>query len=204
MAYRATASTEQRRQQVHADILKAGKALVSAQGFGALSISAVAARAGIATGTLYRYFPSKTALCVAIFQHATGHEIQQVSAAAQISGTATAKLRHALVTFAERALQNPALAYALIAEPVDAALDQARLDYRAAWADSFASLIKRGIRAGEFHSQPERLCAAAMVGAMAEALIIPGFTPLTPRQRQRQIDHVVDFCLRAVSKTSGD
>ena len=33
MAYRATANTEQRKQQVHASILKAGKALVSDAGF---------------------------------------------------------------------------------------------------------------------------------------------------------------------------
>ena len=87
MAYRATANTEQRKQEVHAAILKAGKTLVSEQGFRALSISAVAERAGIAAGTLYRYFDSKTALCVAIFAHATEREIQQTLAAV-LSGDA--------------------------------------------------------------------------------------------------------------------
>ncbi|HVK99556.1 MAG TPA: TetR/AcrR family transcriptional regulator, partial [Dongiaceae bacterium] len=198
MAYRATAQTEQRKQQVHADILKAGKALVSEAGFRALSMAAVAERAGIATGTLYRYFASKTDLCVAIFSHATEHEIQQVKAAARDGTNVTERLRNALITFAQRALQNPALAYALIAEPAEPELDQARLDYRAAWADSFATLIREGVRKGEFQPQPERLSAAAMVGAMAEALITPAMTQSSTTQRQRQIQQVVQFCLRAV------
>lgn len=204
MAYRATANTEQRKQQVHAAILKAGKALVSEQGFRALSINAVAERAGIAAGTLYRYFESKTALCVAIFQHATEREIQQTLAAAQTGRTTTERLRNALTTFAERALQNPALAYALIAEPVEPELDQARLDYRAAWADAFATLIREGVRKGEFYRQPEYLSAAAMVGAMAEALITPGMAQTNTRQRNQQIRQAVLFCLRAVAIQAGE
>lgn len=204
MAYRATANTEQRKQQVHAAILKAGKALVSEQGFRALSINAVAERAGIAAGTLYRYFESKTALCVAIFQHATEREIQQTLSAAQTGSTSTERLRNALITFAERALQNPALAYALIAEPVEPELDQARLDYRAAWADAFAALIREGVRKGEFYRQPEHLSAAAMVGAMAEALITPGMVQTNTRQRNQQIRQAVLFCLRAVAIQAGE
>lgn len=204
MAYRATAQTEQRKQQVRDAILKAGKTLVGEQGFRALAVSTVAERAGIATGTLYRYFDSKTDLCVAIFAHATEREIQQASAAGRQGTTATERLRNGLTTFVERALQNPTLAYALIAEPVEPALDQARLDYRAAWADAFASLIRSGIRVGEFHPQPERLCAAAMVGAMAEALITPALAQASATQRKRQIAQAVQFCLRAVCRHPGE
>lgn len=203
MAYRATANTESRKAQVHENILKAAKALVSESGFRTLSVQAVAERAGIATGTLYRYFDSKTALCVALFERATQREIAQVTAASEITGSCTDKLQHALTIFAERAMQNPTLAYALIAEPVDAALDQARLDYRRQWADTFSTLIRAGIRKQEFLSQPEQLCAAAMVGAMAEALITPDSSHLTPQQRKKQIQQLVQFCMRAVIRNPG-
>lgn len=203
MAYRATAQTEHRKAQVHENILKAAKALVSENGFRQLSIQAVAERASIATGTIYRYFASKTALCVALFERATEREIQQVQMAATIEGSFTHKLEHALTIFAERAMQNPTLAYALIAEPVDPELDAARLEYRTAWANTFSSLIRSGIRKGEFISQPDHLCAAAMVGAMAEALITPESAKLNASQRKKQIQHLVQFCLRAVVK-SGD
>lgn len=204
MAYRATAHTLHRKAQVHENILKAARALVSESGFRQLSIQAVAERAGIATGTIYRYFNSKTALCVALFEHATSREIEQVQAAVAIAGNCAHKLEHALTIFAERAMQNPALAYALIAEPVDPQLDAARLEYRTAWTDLFSSLIRSGIRKGEFISQPDRLCAAAMVGAMAEALITPDSAGLTPTQRKKQIQHLVQFCLRAVVKPEID
>lgn len=203
MAYRATAHTESRKAQVHENILKAARALVSESGFRTLSVQAVAERAEIATGTLYRYFESKAALCVALFEHATTREIAQVKAASEITGTTAAKLEHALTIFAERAMQNPTLAYALIAEPVDPALDQARLEYRAAWTDTFSALIRAGIRKQEFVNLPERLCAAAMVGAMAEALITPESAQLSPSQRKKQILHLVQFCMRAVTRTAG-
>lgn len=203
MAYRATANTESRKAQVHENILKAAKTLVSESGFRTLSVQAVAERAGIATGTLYRYFDSKTALCVALFERATQREIEQVTAASEIPGSCADKLQHALTIFAERAMQNPTLAYALIAEPVDPALDQARLDYRRQWADTFSALIRAGIRKQEFISQPEQLCAAAMVGAMAEALITPDSSHLTPQQRKKQIQQLVQFCMRAVIRNPG-
>ncbi|MEZ5511672.1 MAG: TetR/AcrR family transcriptional regulator [Gammaproteobacteria bacterium] len=203
MVYRATANTESRKAQVHENILKAAKALVSENGFRTLSVQAVAERAGIATGTLYRYFDSKTALCVALFERATQREIAQVTAASEIAGSSTDKLQHALTIFAERAMQNPTLAYALIAEPVDPELDQARLDYRRQWADTFSALIRTGIRKQEFISQPEQLCAAAMVGAMAEALITPDSSHLTPQQRKKQIQQLVQFCMRAVIRNPG-
>lgn len=204
MAYRATANTESRKAQVHENILKAAKALVSESGFRGLSIQSVAERANIATGTLYRYFPSKTALCVALFERATEREIEQVKAAAETEGNAAHKLQHALTVFAERAMQNPTLAYALIAEPVDSELDTARLEYRAAWAQTFSALIRKGVRQGEFIAQPELLCASAMVGAMAESLITPDSAGLTASQRKKQIQYVVRFCMRAVSHSTGD
>ena len=203
MAYRATANTESRKAQVHENILKAARALVSESGFRALSVQAVAERANIATGTIYRYFDSKATLCVALFERATSREIEQVTAASHIKGNAREKLEHALTIFAERAMQNPTLAYALIAEPVDPALDQARLDYRQAWANTFSTLIRHGIRQQEFVAQPERLCAAAMVGVMAEALITPDSAQLSPSQRKKQIQHLVQFCMRAVTLPPG-
>lgn len=203
MAYRATINTENRKAQAYENILKAAKALVSEGGFRALSVQAVAEKAGIATGTLYRYFDSKTALCVALFERATQHELEQVKLASKITGSCTDRLQHALTIFAERAMRNPTLAYALIAEPVDPELEQARLIYRRQWADMFSTLMRTGIRSQEFISQPEQLCAAAMVGAMAEALITPDSSQLTPQQRKKQIQQLVQFCMRAIIRNPG-
>lgn len=204
MAYRTTALTEQRRLQAFESILKSARALVSEGGFRQLSIQAVASHADMATGSIYRHFDSKTALCIALFQHATEHEMAQVQEAARSQGSYRLKLHNALSVFAERALQNPTFAYAMIAEPVGPELDEARLEYRKAWAGAFVQLIRNGIRQGEFVPQPEALCAAAMVGAMAEALIAPGTQQLPVAKRKKQIQHLVQFCLRAVLKPESD
>ena len=203
MAYRATALTENRKAQTRSRLLKAAKRLVSTGGFRNLSMAEVARQAQIATGTVYRYFPSKSELCVAVFEQATQREIEAVREAAQQQDTPLLQLRESLACFIKRALRNPNLAYALIAEPVDPDLEQTRLDYRARWADTFARLIEHGIEQGAFIPQPATLCATALVGAMAETVIIPlqqarheAGTPLT----QTHCEHIVDLCLRAVVK----
>ena len=58
MAYRETAQVKARKDEVRASILEAARGLVGQGGFRAAQMSAVAARAGIAAGTIYRYFPT--------------------------------------------------------------------------------------------------------------------------------------------------
>lgn len=205
MAYRATEFTENRKAQTRERLLKESKKLVSREGFRGLSIAEVARLSGVATGTVYRYFPSKSELCVAVFEQATKREIDAVNQVSTPHKTASECLRVALDCFIQRAMKNPTLAYALIAEPVDPELEQTRLNYRAHWANSFSRLIRRGIDQGEFIAQPDQLCATALVGAMAETVIIPlqqarhdtgNSAPIT----QSHCRQIVAFCLRAVLK----
>lgn len=206
MAYRATAFTENRKAQTRARLLKEAKRLVAEGGFRGLSIAQVAARSAIATGTVYRYFPSKSELCVAVFEQATEREIDAVTQASEAPEHPLQQLQGALECFVERAMKSPNLAYALIAEPVAPELEQTRLNYRARWAETFARLIRSGIEQGAFIPQPEQICATALVGAMAETVIIPlqlarhdNGAPTEPLT-QTHCQQIVAFCLRAVAK----
>ena len=69
--------------------------------------------------------------------------------------------------FVHRALAEPVRAYALIAEPVDPAVEAERLTFRRAYADLFARAL-----ADLPHPHPE-IAAAAIVGGLAEALVGP-------------------------------
>jgi len=211
MAYRATDFTESRKAQTRDRLLKEARLLVATEGFRGLSIAAAAQRSAIATGTVYRYFPSKSELCIAVFEQATEHEIAAVSHASRQSTDPLSQLRMALECFIQRALQSPRLAYALIAEPVDPELEQARLTYRGHWAQLFAQLIQCGIEQGVFVAQPARLSATALVGAMAESVILPlqhswlqqqtdGATKAQHPIPQTHCQQIVAFCLRAVVK----
>ena len=67
------------------------------------SVAAVAARAGVATGTVYRHFPSKSELFAEVFRRASQREVDAVVAAAA-AATGAAADRRAVETFARRAL----------------------------------------------------------------------------------------------------
>ena len=137
MAYRRTAAVEQRLEDRRAAIAAAAVALLSEHGYRALSIAAVAERAGVATGTVYRHYTDKSDLMVRIFRDLCAREVEAVTAAASAAGSGTGKVAAIVETFAQRALRNPRLAYTLLAEPVDAALDAERLVLRRAFAAVF-------------------------------------------------------------------
>jgi hypothetical protein len=117
-------------------------------------------------------------------------------------GTPSARLLLAVEAFAVRALRSPRLAFALIAEPVDALVDAQRLRYRHAYADLFEKLIIQGIESGEFAPQPASVSAAALVGVIAESLVGPLSWPVADRPQLETVDLIAAiqaFCLRAVS-----
>ena len=69
---------------------------------------------------------------------------------------AVERLEQVLATFAERALRNPRLAWALIAEPVDPLVDAERLAYRERYAAVIAEELRAGIDAGELPDAERR------------------------------------------------
>jgi AcrR family transcriptional regulator len=156
-------------------LLQAAQALIEQGGYGAASVAAIAERAGVASGTLYRHFASKQELFVEVFRSVCAREARAMrAAAAEVgSGSEVERLEQVLGTFAERALRNPRLAWALLAEPVDPLVDAERLAYRQRYAELIAEGLRAGIRAGELPAQNAELTAAALVGGCGEALVGP-------------------------------
>ena len=165
----ATASTRER-------LLTAARELIEEGGYGAASVIAIAARAGVAAGTLYRHFASKEELFVEVFRFVCEREERAMRAAAAdmpAGASAAQRLETVLAGFARRALRNPRLAWALIAEPVDPRVDAERLAYRERYAALIAEGLRAGIAAGELPPQNAELTAAALVGGCGEALVGP-------------------------------
>jgi AcrR family transcriptional regulator len=157
-------------------LLTAARQLIEEGGYGAASVLAIAERAGVAAGTLYRHFASKEELFVEVFRSVCAREERAMRAAADElppGSTARERLETVLATFARRALRNPRLAWALIAEPVDPRVDVERIAYRARYAAVIASGLAAGIEAGELPEQNVGLTAAALVGGCGEALVGP-------------------------------
>src|SRR6267142_2415961 len=82
MAYRRTERVLQRLAARHDAIIAAAQAIAAESGLGAVQIVPVAERAGIAAGTVYRYFPAKTDLVGALIETVSEREVAAVRRAA--------------------------------------------------------------------------------------------------------------------------
>jgi AcrR family transcriptional regulator len=174
MAYRRTDSVQARLADNRKRILAAARALVSEGGWPEVQVSHVAAAAGLATGTVYRYFPSKAHLCVEVLSTVSQREVDVLDAIANGSGKPAQRLHGAVTAFVERAMRNRRLAYALIAEPCDPEIDQARLTYRHAISEQIVRIVRAGQESGDFRPDvAANTAATVIVGGFMEGLIGP-------------------------------
>uniref|UniRef100_UPI00259338B5 TetR/AcrR family transcriptional regulator n=1 Tax=uncultured Cellulosimicrobium sp. TaxID=307826 RepID=UPI00259338B5 len=150
MPYRETPATRAARERKRDALLDAARTIVAEHGFAGASVQALAARAGVSTGGVYSYFPTKADLLVAVFRQAADVELDAVRAAAAArpddppGGGTAVRLARAVDTFARRALRGPTLAWALLLEPVDPAVDAARLGGRRGSAPACAGGVRGG------------------------------------------------------------
>jgi AcrR family transcriptional regulator len=172
--YRPTEKTEAHRLATRERIVDAALDQLAEGGYSSASVQAVARRAGVATGSVYRHFPSKGDLFAEVFRRASQRELDVVSELAADDGRPVHQhIAAAAEAFARRALASPTRAYALLAEPVDPAVESERLAFRRGYRDVFAAALERGIAAGELPPLDSKTYAAALVGALGEALVGP-------------------------------
>jgi AcrR family transcriptional regulator len=201
MPYRPTPRTEAKRAQARERIVQAAHDLIASGGYRAASVAAVADRAGVATGSVYRHFPSKADLFAEVFRRASQREVDAMAEVHAGPGSVTQRLATGVERWARRALKARRLAWALLAEPVDPAVEAERLAFRRAYRDVFAATIEQGVAAGELPPQDAQTVAAALVGALGEALV----GPLSPGHRnghEALIATLVQFCLNAIPETA--
>ena len=173
MPYRRTENVVRRLAAREQAILDAATALASEGGMAAVHIAAVAERAQIAAGTVYRYFPSKTDLIAELIGAVAARELAAMRAAADAAPGPLSALAAAIATFAARALAARRLAWAVTAEPVEPQVDALRLDFRRSVAAELESRIKAALDARHLPELDAGIAAPAIVGALLEGLIGP-------------------------------
>ena len=179
-----------------ARIVSAALEQVKAGGYASATVTAVAARAGVAAGSVYTHFPSKSELFAEVFRDANASELALVAQIAREEDPVPARLSHAVEAWSRRALAAPTLAWALMAEPVDPALEIERSESKRAYRDVFADLLEEGVRRREVAPLDARLAAASIVGAMQEALIGPLAEPVA--NGEALVASLIAFVLNAV------
>lgn len=202
MVYRRTPQVEARLSASRERILSATLAIVAEHGYAGCSVAAVARRAGVATGSVYRHFPAKADLVAEVFRTAAQREVEAVARAAALELTAAEAIAAVIKTFARRALRAPRMAYALLAEPVDPAVEAERLVFRRAYAAAFAGIVTRGIEGGELPAQVVAVSAAALVGALGEALVGPLAAGATGVPAPDATHDLITFAQRSIGAVS--
>jgi AcrR family transcriptional regulator len=204
MPYRETERTRARLDATRERIVAAASAQVAEAGYASATVQAVAKRAAVATGSVYKHFPSKAELFAEVFRRASQRELDVVVGVTSDESLPPAeRVAAAAEAFARRALAAPTMAYALLAEPVDPAVEAERLSFRRGYRDAFAHALDEGIASGELREQDSELAAAALVGALGEALLGP-LSPASNGRRARRhhdalVANLVQFCLNAIA-----
>ena len=210
MAYRETERMRVRKAEVRQRILDHTLQIVSTSGFRDAHVTSIATAARVATGSIYRHFESKEALFAEVFRNAAQTELEKVADALSSDGPADVRLARSIHRFGRRAMRAPGLAWSLIAEPVDPALEAERLDYRHNFAALFRIAIEEGIREGSFPPQAAGPASTCVVGSIAQSLLKPlietrDHSPLhTGDERLALINDIVSFCMRGLGSSRSD
>lgn len=201
MVYRQTDKVRQRLAARHAAIIEAARDIAAEQGLAAVQVIPVAQRAGIAAGTMYRYFPGKAELVEAIVSTARDDDLTAMQRAAETAPGRTSGFVAVVLTLAVRMARQPRLTWALLAEAAEPDLADMRLAYRQA-------LVKEvEARLGEVPAENRAgidpaLAAPALLGALLEALV----GPLAPRNESggpERVQLATLFALRGAGIPDG-
>jgi AcrR family transcriptional regulator len=185
-------------------ILKSARELVAQGGFKDAQIQAIADRAGISSGLVYRYFENKNQVLIEVLNAAIHIEVNILNDIAHTQLSAVEKLDRAVTTFVKRALNSPQLAYSLMFEPVDSLVEHERFRVKQLIKQSIIKILADGNASGEFVLEDLNTTALCVVGAMTFVVV----EPLDPAQNtkfdQQHKDYfskqIADFCVDAVRK----
>ena len=161
--------TDTRTAATREKLFAAAVELISEQGFHATTVDEIAERAGVAKGTVYYNFPSKTRFFEALLEHGVGILTAALRRAVDEAGPSLAARLPALQwALLESIDDNPAFARVVVAEIFRTNRE---------WADSLravreqsvgviAEVLRDGVRAGEIPADTDVSVAASALFGM--------------------------------------
>ncbi len=184
-----------RSEKAHEAILGSAAELLLARGLGAVSMDAVAERAGVSKATIYRWWPTKETLALDALYHEWAVGSEAVPNTGSLRGDLLALLR----PWARRVSSRP---YGRV---IGALITEARTD--PAFADEYLSrlvqprrdqaraIFKRAIERGEIATEVDVEVALDLLYGALYHRLLHGHAPLN----DRFVKHVVEMVLGGVS-----
>ena len=198
---------QERMEQNRMAILDSARELIAHGGFKEASIQAIAERAGVSTGLVYRYFENKSQILIEVLSDAIRREVEILDHIAKSDLSAKQKLQKSVTTFVKRAMNSPQLAYSLMFEPVDPEMEHERFRSKQLIKQSIKEILAEGKVNGEFDFEDLNTAALGVVGSMTFVVI----EPLNPSRnvmfeqnyKDYFVKQIADFCVNAVRKQQG-
>ena len=151
-------------------LIDAAEGLIREQGIGSVTTKAVARATGLAEATLYRHFPDKTALLLALFgERMPGAFLEQLAALPTLTGTRTvaANLEALVAAAVSFFIQTAPLTAAVDADPALAARHYGRLRELGAGPDvargALVAYLRGEQRGGRVHADADVEVAATLL-----------------------------------------
>ncbi|AVH48261.1 MULTISPECIES: TetR/AcrR family transcriptional regulator [Acinetobacter] len=207
MSYKRSSLMQERMEQNRMAILDSARELIAHGGFKEASIQAIAERAGVSTGLVYRYFENKSQILIEVLSDAIRREVEILDHIAKSDLSAKQKLQKSVTTFVKRAMNSPQLAYSLMFEPVDPEMEHERFRSKQLIKQSIKEILAEGKVNGEFDFEDLNTAALGVVGSMTFVVI----EPLNPSRnvmfdqnyKDYFVKQIADFCVNAVRKQQG-
>lgn len=207
MSYKRSSLMQERMEKNRKTILQSARELIAQGGFKEAQIQAIADRAVVSSGLVYRYFDNKSQVLIEVLNAAITLEVEILNHVAQGQLKPTQKLHKAVTTFVRRAMNSPQLAYSLMFEPVDPQLEHERFHSKQLIKQSMKEILAEGKTTGEFGFEDLNTAALCVVGAMTFVVI----EPLNPSRsamfdesyKDYFIKQIADFCVNAVHIQEG-
>jgi len=202
MSYKRSSLMQKRMEQNREAILQSARELIAQGGIKDAQIQAIAERAGVSSGLVYRYFDNKSQVLIEVLSEAIQHEVKILNHIAESELSSKQKLDKAVTTFVKRAMNSPQLAYSLMFEPVDAELEHERFRSKQLIKQSMKEILAAGKINGEFGFEDLNTAALCVVGAMTFVVI----EPLNPSRnvmfdqnyKDYFVKQIAEFCVNAV------
>ena len=202
MSYKRSSLMQERMEQNREAILQSARELIAQGGIKDAQIQAIAERAGVSSGLVYRYFDNKSQVLIEVLSEAIQHEVKILNHIAESELSSKQKLDKAVTTFVKRAMNSPQLAYSLMFEPVDAELEHERFRSKQLIKQSIKEILAAGKINGEFGFEDLNTAALCVVGAMTFLVI----EPLNPSRnvmfdqnyKDYFVKQIAEFCVNAV------
>ena len=185
-------------------IIDAAKRLMAQYGYRKMTMSDLAAEAGIGVGTTYLYFSGKDEVALAVVERANRHVLTQLQSLADSEGKATARLRAMLIARVmlrfEMARPYPQQHREEFRKAIETTLQERRTCWQQDETQLFVGVLRTGQAQGEFESVDADELAPTLL--LATNALMPGnLHPhefAAPDQVRLRAAQLADLLLRAV------